>query len=179
MGSVNHKDQVMAEPTLKGAHSYCVANKVRSQQVGPLIEMYMIQKMGFEKVSASACRGDFVKNGVYYELKVSLGGSDYTKPKFNYVQIRPAHKIDRYILTAFHLSRDNVENGGELYIFDVPSEDMKSIIADYGGYAHGTRKENGNIDKEKLGNFEYAIRPIFGNRCWNRLMNYVTCDITQ
>ena len=172
--SVNHKEQIMAEPTLKGAHSYCVVNNVSSQQVGPFIESYVIngERDVVEKVPASECRGDFVKNGVYYELKVSLGGSNYTMPKYNYVQLRPGHNIDRYMLTAFHLSNDNVENGGELYIFDVPSEDMKSIIAEYGTYAHGTYKENGIINRENLGNFEYAIRPKFGYPCWERLMNY-------
>lgn len=176
-GTVNHKKQVMAERTLKGAHSYCVANRVSSQQVGTLIEGYMINTMGFKKVPASECRGDFLKAGLSYELKVSLGGSDYNKPKYNYVQIRPAHNIDRYLLTAFHLNHSNVEDGGELYVFDVPSDEMKSIVVDHGGYAHGTTKENGKINKENLGNFEYAIRPTIGSKCWDRLMKHIIYDI--
>ena len=76
-----------------------------------------------------------------------------------------------------------------MYIFRVPKEGMKELILLYGGYAHGTVKEHGKITAEKLelememgvdGKDlhspirEYAIRPLFGDKCWNALLTHLS-----
>ena len=44
--------------------------------------------------------GDGVKNGVKYEIKVSIHDRE---SKFNFVQIRPDHDVDFYILVGYNL----------------------------------------------------------------------------
>lgn len=161
--------EIMKRPSLKSAHVYCVINNISSQKYGVLLEKYIRAKFSFDKRKANECAGDCSKNGDNIEIKVSLGGKDHTK--FNYVQLRPSHDCDLYLITAYHLTLDNVDEEGELYIFKVPKVDMKNIILLYGGYAHGTIKEHGVISLVTM-NKEYAIRPSFGDRCWNALMRF-------
>ena len=178
---VKHEEEIMKQPTLKDAHIYCVLHGISAQQYGPLLERYIIQKFQYIKSHAGDCVGDCYngKGGKSenIEIKASLGGATHTK--FNYVQIRLSQKIDYYILTAYHLIPENVEKAGALYIFRVPKEGMKELILLYGGYAHGTVKEHGKITAEKLEEDlnspirEYAIRPLFGDKCWNALLLYL------
>lgn len=130
ISSVNHEDQIMKLSTLKDAHSYCVIYNVSAQQYGPLIERYILTKFNYIKNKAEDCTGDCSKDGKNSEVKVSLGGATHTK--FNFVQIRPSHKCENYILTAYNLSSDNVDSEGELYIFKVPKEDIKKNIVSFG-----------------------------------------------
>jgi len=99
-----------------------------------------------------------------------------TRNKFNFVQIRPSHDCETYILTAYNLSSENVESEGELYIFKVPKEDIKKIVVSFGGYAHGTIKEHGKITIESLNDEkstkEYALRPTINDACWKALMPF-------
>lgn len=56
-----------------------------------------------------------------------------------------------YILTAYHLSPENVETEGKSCLSSKSQrQHMKRIIVSYGGYAHGTSKEHGNITSESL-----------------------------
>lgn len=171
--NINDKKEIMKEKSLKRAHYYCLINNKTSQQFGPLLEHYIITKHGFTKVSASLRSGDCSKDGKNYEIKVSLGGK--THDKFNYVQIRPSHKIDHYVLTAYHLSHKNIPEGGKLYIMNVSKDNMIDIIEEFGSYAHGTKKKYGEITKELIlenKDIEYALRPSFGDKCWKKLMEY-------
>jgi hypothetical protein len=171
---VNNEEEIMKLTTLKEAHIYCIINKLSAQQYGPLLEKFILKKFNYIKNKAENCSGDCCKDGKNIEVKVSLGGSLHNK--FNYVQIRPSHNCDLYILTAYHLSQENIETMGELYIFAVSKEDIKKLLISYGGYAHGTIKENGNITLETLNNKnnnkEYALRPTINDKCWNALMTY-------
>lgn len=148
LSKVNHKDQVMKLATLKEAHAYCVIHSVSAQQYGPLLERFIRTKFNYIKNKAEDCTGDCSKDGKNSEVKVSLGGATHTK--FNFVQIRPSHDCETYILTAYNLSSKNVESEGELYIFKVPKEDIKKIVVSFGGYAHGTIKKHGKITIESL-----------------------------
>jgi|LakMenE01Jun11ns_1017448.scaffolds.fasta_scaffold9959621_32 hypothetical protein len=174
-----HDQIIMQQKSLKDAHIYCVVNNVSAQQFGPLLEMYIREKYNYVKNNAKHCTGDCTKNGENTEIKVSLGGAMHTK--FNYVQIRPSHDCDTYILTAYHVSPDNVETEGELYIFKIPKSDMITLIISYGGYAHGTIKEHGNISTEsfldKNSKKEYALRPVFNDECWKALLQYRVHEI--
>jgi hypothetical protein len=168
-----HKVLIMKSETLKDAHIYCVINRISAQQYGPLLERFIQQRFCYIKTDAKDCRGDCTKDGKNCEIKVSLGGALHCK--FNYVQIRPAHDCDIYILTAYHLCSDNVDKGGDLYIFKVPTKDIKALIVKYGGYAHGTIKEHGPIIMESFAeknNKEYALRPSFNDECWKALLAF-------
>lgn len=170
---IKHEDCIMEMETLKDAHVYCVIHHLSAQQFGPLLEKFIKQKFHFIKNKASEAMGDCCKDGRNLEIKVSLGGSKHNK--FNFVQIRPSHKCD-YILTAYHLSKENIENEGELYIFQLNSDEMKNIILHFGGYAHGTLKEHGIITIESLHDEtnlkEYAIRPLLNDECWKSLLPF-------
>lgn len=164
-----HTRFILEQPTLKDAHIYCVIEKISAQSYGPLLEKYIQNKFGYSKTKAEKCEGDCSKGGERFEIKVSLGGS--THKKFNYVQIRPSHSCNFYIFTAYHLAEENLHTEGELYIFKIPGESLKSILVEHGGYAHGTVKEHGKITKDGLLK-EYALRPSFGDACWKSLLPF-------
>ncbi len=175
ISKINHDEEIMKQPTLKSAHIYCVINNVSAQQYGPLLEKYIINYYKYNKKKSTECIGDCSDKDLNnIEIKVSIGGSNHDK--FNYVQIRISQNVSYYILTAYHLSSMNVENEGELYMFKVSKEDLKQIILEHGSYAHGTIKKNGKITIESLNDEtnlnEYAIRPLYGDECWNSLMKF-------
>jgi hypothetical protein len=171
---INHENEIMLCNTLKDAHSYCIINNISGQQYGPLLEKYIRVKFNYIKNKAENCIGDCSKDGNNSEIKVSLGGAKHTK--FNFVQIRPLHDCNTYIFTAYHLSYDNVNMGGDLYVFKIPKINMIEIIISYGGYAHGTIREHGNITIETINDDksikEYAIRPLINDKCWQTLLTY-------
>jgi len=170
LSKVNHDEEIIRLPSLKHAHSYCIIYGLSAQQYGPLLEKYIRIKFNYIKNKAEDC----YKDGKNSEVKVSMGGSKHLK--FNFVQIRPSHDCDIYILTAYHLSFENVDSEGKLYIFKVPKEEMKKLIVSYGGYAHGTIKEHGKITVESLhdenNTKEYAIRPTINDSCWKSLLSF-------
>ena len=174
-----HSINITKQTTLKDAHMYCVIHNISSQQSGTLLEKYIICKFNFQKHSASACMGDASREGKNWEIKTSLGGS--THSKFNFVQIRLSHNIDYYLFTCYHLTKQNANIKGELYIFRVPKEDMGTLITSYGNYAHGTIKKFGKITAESLNNSdrEYAIRPKYGDRCWKALLPFRITDLAD
>lgn len=168
---VVHEEQIMKQPTLKDAHIYCVIYGISAQEYGPLLETYISKKYKYVKNRASECTGDCSKNGENVEIKVSLGGK--THSKFNYVQIRPSHACDAYLLTAYHLSHENVDMEGELYVFKIPKGEMINLLVRHGQYAHGTVKEHGRITMETMNDpkniKEYALRPKINDECWKAL----------
>ena len=168
-----HKTEILNQPDLKNAHIYCKINQLSGQVSGPLIESFIQQKYSMTKNNSSDCIGDLCHNGVNLEIKVSIGGKDHNK--FNYVQLRMNHICD-YLLTAYYISEENVVSGGELFIFKLNKENMKNMIIQYGGYAHGTVQKLGAITEEDLSvpdnDKEYAIRPKFGDKCWNELLRF-------
>ena len=170
---ISHEEEILKLNTLKDANIYCVINNITSQQYGPLLEKFIQSKFNFIKNKASSDIGNCCKGDKNYEIKVSLGGQ--THKKFNFVQIRFYQDCDIYIFTAYHLSNENVDNAGELYIFRIPKIELEKIIIQYGGYAHGTYKKQGPITFETLQNKnnaikEYSIRPNINDNCWNNLL---------
>jgi len=165
---------IMACTTLKAAHVYCVLHNVSSQCYGPLLEKYIIRLLSSNKNKASDCVGDCSWGEGNCEIKASIGGRNHNK--FNYVQIRLSHAIETYLLTAYHLNDDNVENEGDLYTFRVPKHDIREIVHACGSYAHGTISKLGPITMDTLcdetSTLEYAIRPTFQDACWKRLMEF-------
>lgn len=170
---INHSIEILKQPNIKYAHIYCKINQLSGQMCGPLIEKFIKTKYRMIKNNASLCIGDLCHNQKNFEIKVSTGGKDNNK--FNYVQIRMSH-VCEYILTAYHLNEDNIDILGELYIFKLDKDDIKNLILKYGGYAHGTIKQLGEITNEKLqdklNNNEYALRPNYGDKCWKELLKH-------
>jgi hypothetical protein len=170
---INHKIEIMKEASLKDAHIYSKIHNLSGQVSGPLIENYIKNKYNMIKNNASSCSGDLLCNEINFEIKVSTGGKENNK--FNYVQLRINHTCE-YILTAYYLSYENVHNNGELFIFRLNKENIKRLILKYGGYAHGTVHKLGEITKEDLddetNDKEYAIRPKYGDKCWNELLQF-------
>lgn len=174
----NYRKNIIKQNTLKKAHSYCKINKLSGQMYGPLIEGYIIYKYNLVKNKSTDCIGDCSKidpitnNKINYEIKVSLGGSNHNQ--FNYVQLRLNHNINYYILTAYYLSNDNINNKGDLYVFIIDKDNLKDIILKYGHYAHGTINKNGKrtFDEMNDDKSEYALRPKYNDSCWNELLKF-------
>jgi len=175
---INHKKEIMKQPNIKQAHIYCKKLQLSGQESGPLIEHYIKNKYGMIKNNSSLCNGDLQHNQTNFEIKVSNGGKNHNK--FNYVQLRMNHSCE-YILTAYYLNNDNVKTKGELFIFKLTKTNIKIIILKYGGYAHGTKHKLGEITKDDLENpindKEYAIRPKYGDKCWNELLQFRVQEI--
>ena len=108
-----------------------------------------------------------------FEIKISNGGKNHNK--FNYVQLRMNHNCE-YIFTAYYINDENINMEGELFVFKLKKKDLIKIISKYGGYAHGTISKLGKITVDDLedieNNKEYAIRPKYGDKCWNQLLNF-------
>jgi hypothetical protein len=169
----DHMSMILLESTFKKAHIYCIINNIASQKYGLLLEKYIITKYKYNKNNSKNCNGDCSKNQENVEIKVSLGGA--MRNKFNFVQIRLSHNISFYLFTAYHLTKDNVENNGELYIFKIPKTHLIDILVNHGSYSHGTIKEHGKITLSSLlkdDNVEYSIRTKFYDKCWKKLLNY-------
>ena len=169
----NHLAEVLSMENLHYAHAYCKANNLTGQIGGPLIEQYIKSKYNMTKNNAQDCTGDLCYNGINLEIKASFGGKNHNK--FNFVQVRMNH-ICEYVLTAFYLCEENIEINGELFVFRVTKPEMKELIGNFGGYAHGTVKKHGKITKDSLEELEndkeYALRPVYGDSCWNALLAY-------
>ena len=171
LSTVNHSVEILKEESVKNAHIYCKINQLSGQVTGPLIESYLKEKYNMIKNSASLCIGDLKHNDVDLEIKASNGGKNNNK--FNYVQLRMNHACE-YLLTAYYVCQDNIEMLGELFIFKINKEILRNLILNHGGYAHGTIAQLGAITIQDLedpnNDKEYAIRPSYGDRCWQALL---------
>lgn len=173
-----HVEMIMKLPTLKDAHIYCKLNNFTGQFTGPTLEKYIKIKYDMTKNNASMCNGDLKCNDINIEIKASNGGKEHNK--FNFVQLRMNHACE-YIFTAYYVDYNNLDALGELYIFKLKKENIKPLIIKYGGYAHGTIGELGAITIEDLDNVnnskEYALRPKYGDKCWNELLQFRVDEI--
>tara|TARA_Y200000002_G_scaffold382452_1_gene399577 strand:+ start:13463 stop:14047 length:585 start_codon:yes stop_codon:yes gene_type:complete len=173
LSKVNHSDEILKEESVKHAHIYCKINQLSGQVTGPLIESYIKEKYNMIKNNASLCIGDLQHNNVNIEVKASNGGKN--NKKFNFVQLRMNHSCE-YLLTAYHISEENIEQMGELFMFKIKKDTLRDLIFQFGGYAHGTIEKLGKITIEDLQDVtndkEYAIRPSYGDKCWNALLPF-------
>lgn len=171
--TINHKKEITKELDIKNAHIYCKINKLNGQLSGSLIEYYIKNKYKMIKNNSSSCNGDLRHNDIDFEIKISMGGK--THNKFNYVQLRMNHNC-YYLLIAYYLCKNNLEQFGELFIFKLNKNSIKQLILNYGSYAHGTIHNLGIINKESLNdinnNKEYCLRPKYDDNCWNELLQF-------
>lgn len=175
LGTFNcdHKVEIMKQSSLKRAHIYCKIYNLSGQLSGTLIENYIKKNYEMSKNNVSLCNGDLNCNQTNFEIKISNGGKNHNK--FNYVQLRMNHDCE-YIFTAYYINDENIKIEGELFVFKLKKKDLIKIISKYGGYAHGTVSKLGKITVDDLediqNNKEYAIRPKYGDNCWNQLLNF-------
>ncbi len=136
---------------------YRISSVLSSQSRSPLWEKYFIKKHDCEKVSKDEDRGDFKKNGTYYEYKSS--GYNQTN-SVNMVQIRPWQNCD-YIVQSIS------DDGATTFVLthaDMMLE-MKELKATR---AHGTKKAL--VDNE---NIEYRMTLKKDSANWDRwISNY-------
>lgn len=121
--------------------------------------------------------GDGIKNDVKYEIKVSVHDE---KCKVNIRQIRPHHNIDYYIIVSLNLFKGD---NGEANVFKIPAKTIYQLVAEYGGYTHGTISKNGSVTKESLEDgsklHEYSLtadpnasEETKSKKLWNRFLEY-------
>ena len=169
--------EIHQEVSIKDAHAFAKIYRINPNRMGTILQAYVQRSNHFKPNDAKYCIGDFAIPKRNIEIKCSLGGCEHNQ--FNFVQIRLSHVCD-YLLTAYLLTAENIEEEGELFLFYVPKENMRTLVLEYGGYAHGTVKAQGKICAENLqSHFLYAIRPKFGTPRWNALMPFRIENVNQ
>jgi hypothetical protein len=129
------------------------------QSYGPRAEKWYRETSEYNKVLASDERGDFMTGDHKYgEYKFSYAKS--AKMRFNFVQIRPFHRIDGYVLEVY------VEGNG-FSLFNISKDNMTTLLEDHGGLAHGTKK---NVDANSQ--TEHALRGKVEGRLWQDIHCY-------
>lgn len=154
VGIVDIKSRLRSKSSL---HDQCVFCRNYAAPQSTIMEQIIKEKLKIDH-QQDELSGDGGKNGYNYEIKVSLHDK---KSKLHFVQIRPHHKIDYYILVGLNIYYGD---HGKSYILKVPASNIYDLLPKYGGYAHGTVKENGiiskdNIEKNIKKECEYALRP--------------------
>lgn len=126
-----------------------------SNQWSVLIEKHIKEIFKISKRVNNTSGDGCSENKLNIEIKVSLGTKDGT---MNFVQLRPDHSIDYYVLLAYDVS---VDKYGKVYWFLCKPNDLYELLPTYGGYAHGSIEKLGQINKDNIKgrNCEYAIRP--------------------
>lgn len=162
--------QINAENTLTGK---CILARMYLTPQSTEMETICRNDLRIDKPETKTS-GDGYKNGIHYEIKISLHAKN---SKINFVQIRPDHQVEFYILIAYNMYENCTI--GKAYIFKIPSDVLYKLIVDYGGYAHGTRSKLGKITYESMigRGCEYALRcnPNAQNgNCviWKHLLKY-------
>ena len=145
------------------------------QSYGKLLEKWIKKNFGLGD-PLDSLSGDATSSvGGAIEIKATMEKGD---GKVNFVQIRPHHNIEYYILTVYSFTQDRV------HWLLVPSKDLYSFLPEFGGYAHGTVKKNGKITTTSIGDgdYEYSLRPSLSTkneenptksyRLWLKLQKY-------
>ncbi len=140
---------------------YKISSVLTPQSRSPLWQNYFIKKHDCEKVSRDENRGDFKKNGTYYEYKCS---GDNQNNSVNLLQIRPWQDCD-YIIQSISDDRATtfVLTHAEMML------EMKRLKA---SPAHGTQKA---LENNKT--IEYGMRVKRGSADWDRWINNYRKDV--
>jgi hypothetical protein len=160
----NIKDKIYNARNFRDA---CILSKyhLTPQSYGEVLNVWLRNHYNFKKISASLKQGDdLIHNEYKTEVKISIADDG---KQANFVQIRLTHGIDFYLLIVYNMVQDS------MHYFLVNKEDMKDLIVNYGGLAHGTKGEKGLIT-ENLDNpdIEHALRPKIGTQLWNDIQKF-------
>ena len=167
--SVNAKQELLEQESARDA---CIIAKsyLTPQSYGTILESWTKTHLNLSN-KADNLSGDASQGTKTFEIKVSI---EDKRGGFNYVQLRPAHSVDAYIILSYSIALDEVT---WLYI---PHDNMISLINEWGGYAHGTLTKQGPITVQSIqdNSYEYAIRPNMhklntkAGKAWQELTNY-------
>lgn len=144
---------------------YKISSVLSTQSRSPLWENYFIKKHDCERVSKNEDRGDFKKNGKYYEYKSS--GYNLAN-SVHILQIRPWQNCD-YIIQS-------VSDDGATTFVLTHAEMMLEMKKLKASPAHGTRKA-----LEDNTTIEYMMSVERDSADWDRWINnyYKESDIFQ
>ena len=151
------EDQVISEQDF-----YKISSVLSTQSRSPLWENYFIKKHDCERVKKEEDRGDFRKNGRYYEYKSSGYNQDNS---VHMLQIRPWQDCD-YIIQSIS------DDGATTFVLTHKEMlfEMKKLKA---APAHGTKEVV--ADNEKI---EYMMRIKRDSADWHRwINNYYKVDV--
>lgn len=149
----------------------------------PLLEKYLKDMFKISKAKQSD-EGDGISiNNKKIEIKVSLGDA---KGIFNFVQLRPDHDLDYYLIVCYNLYESTK---GKIYMLLCNPNELYNLIPEYGHYAHGNIKKLGKItiNNIKGRNLEYCLRPRLNNskninkskKLWNELVQHFLSNENQ
>lgn len=142
------------EQVISEQEFYKISSMLTPQSRSPMWEKYFIEKHSCEKVNKKEERGDFKKNGRYYEYKSSGYNQDNS---VHIVQIRPWQECD-YIIQSIS------DNGATTFVLTHAEMmlEMKKLKA---ARAHGTQVLVNNE------NIEYRMTLNIDSADWNRWIN--------
>ena len=122
--------------------------KLSSQQYGAALESHIKTKFGWSGQTDNVSGDSTTPLGSKIEIKCSIEDS---KGGFNYVQIRPSHTVDYYLLANYSISTD------EVIFLLCPKEEFVDLVVSNGQLAHGTKDASFEYK-------EYAYRPKMHGR---------------
>jgi hypothetical protein len=169
--SVEEKRQLVINSESFREAAILAKSFLTAQSYGAILEAWIKNHFDLES-KIDELSGDASIKGKTIEIKVSIQDA---KGGFNFVQLRPSHEVDYYLFATFNISQDKVT-----WILATP-ENLYPVIADFGGYAHGTIKAQGEItiDSIKGSSYEYALRPsenanknTKATKCWQAVTEY-------
>ena len=148
-------DLTIEEQVISEQDFYKISSVLSTQSRSPLWENYFIKKHDCERVSKNEDRGDFKKNGIYYEYKSSGYNQNNS---VNMLQIRPWQDCD-YIIQSIS------DDGATTFVLThaemmLEMENLKATPA------HGTRKA---LEDNKT--IEYMMALKRDSTDWNRWIN--------
>ena len=150
-------DLTLEEQVISEQDFYKMSSVLSTQSRSPLWENYFIKKYDCERVNKSEDRGDFKKNGRYYEYKSS--GYNLNN-SVHLLQIRPWQDCD-YII-------ESISDDGATTFVLTHAEMMLEMKRLKAAPAHGTPKA---LEDNKT--IEYGIRVKRGSANWDRwISNY-------
>ena len=141
------KNKIINETNTKNAFIVGKA-QLSPQQYGAALETHIKTKYGWGNAMDNKSGDALTPNGNKIEIKVS---AEDAKGGFNYVQIRPNHDVDYYLLANYSISTD------EVIILLCPKNEFLDIVIGHGQLAHGTKDTSFEYK-------EYAYRPKMHGR---------------
>ncbi len=148
-------DLTIEEQVISEHDFYKISSVLSTQSRSPLWENYFIKKHNCEKVNRNEDRGDFKKNGIFYEYKSSGYNQD---DSLHLLQIRPWQDCD-YIIQSIS------DDGATTFVL-THAEMMLEMDKLKASPAHGTRKA---LEDNKT--IEYMMTVKRGSADWDRWIN--------
>ena len=119
-----------------------------SQQYGAALESHIKTKFQWGGQTDNKSGDSTTPKGNRIEIKCSI---EDAKGGFNYVQIRPSHTVDYYLLANYSISTD------EVIFLLCPKKEFVDLVVSNGQLAHGTNDASFEYK-------EYAYRPKMHGR---------------